>query len=88
MNWSQNAIDALDLFLRDVPKPYLERAKRHAIDEIEEVCREQRIREVGYDQAVVGYIRSTPAHLRMGLRNSLRAKGVLVEKYEQHFMSP
>lgn len=88
MNWSQKAIDALDLFVKDVAPPYKERAKRHAIEEIEEVCRQQRIREVGYDQVVVGYIRSTPAHLRQGLKSSLRAKGVLVEKYDQHFLSP
>lgn len=88
MNWSQKAIDALDLLIRDVPAPYKDRAKQHAIEEIEEVCREQRMREVGYDQAVVGYIRSVPAHQRMGLKNSLRAKGVIVEKYDQHFMAP
>lgn len=88
MNWSQRAIDALDLFLRDVAPQYREQAKRRAIQEIEEYCQQTRIREVGYDQAVVGYIRSTPAHLRQGLRMQMHAKGVPVEKFEQHFMSP
>jgi len=88
MNWSQKAIDALDLFVRDVAPPYKERAKQHAIEEIEEVCRQQRVREVGFDQVVIGYIRSVPAQQRMGLKNTLRAKGVFVEKYDQHFLAP
>lgn len=88
MNWSQKAIDALDLFVRDIPAQYKDRAKNSAIQEIEDYCRDSRIREVGYDQVVIGYIRSVPAHQRMGLRQVLKAKGVPIEKFEGHFMSP
>lgn len=88
MNWSQKAVDALDSFVKDVPPTYQERAKHHAIQEIEEYCRDARIREVGYDQVVVGYIRSTPVHMRQALRTSLRNKGVPIEKFEQHFQGP
>lgn len=88
MNWSQKAIDALELFLRDVPPEYKERARRSAIQEIEDYCHDTRIREVGYDQVVIGYIRSTPAHRRQGLRSTLQTKGVPVEKFDAHFMSP
>lgn len=88
MNWSVAALDALDLFVRDIPAAYRDRAKHHAVEEIENYCRETRIREVGYDQVVVGYIRSTPAHMRQGLRQVLKVKGVPVEKFEQHFLAP
>lgn len=88
MNWSLAALDALDLFVRDIPPQFRERAKSHAVEEIENYCRQTRIREVGYDQVVVGYIRSTPAHQRQALRQVLRAKGVPVEKYDGHFLAP
>lgn len=87
MNWSQKALDALDLFIKDVSPDRKERVKHYAIQEIEEYCRTNRIREVGYDQVVIGYIRSVPSHQRLSLKNTLRVKGVPVEKYEGHFMS-
>ncbi|MGH9893587.1 MAG: DUF2621 family protein [bacterium] len=88
MNWSLRALDLLDLLVKDIPEAYRERQKRHAVEEVENYCRETRIREVGYDQVVVGYIRATPAHQRQGLRQVMKVKGVPVEKYEGHFMAP
>lgn len=88
MKWSPRATELLDLLLRDVPTEYREGARRATTDEVERYCAEARIREVGYDQVVVGHIRSTPVHLRQSLRHALRAKGVIIEKYEGHFQTP
>lgn len=88
MNWSLKALDLLDLLVKDVPAPYRERAKHSVVEETENYCRQARVREVGYDQVVVGYIRHTPAHLRQNLRPFLAAKGIPVEKFEGHLMSP
>ncbi len=88
MKWSARAQETLDLVLRDTPPEYREGARRHTVEEIERYCEQTRIREVGSDQVVIGFIRSTPIHMRTALRNQLRLKGIMVEKYEQHFMSP
>lgn len=88
MNWSVKALDLLDALTKDVPGQFRERAKANVVAETENFCRQSRVREVGYDQVVVGYIRHTPAHLRQGLRTFLAVKGVPLEKFEGHIMSP
>jgi hypothetical protein len=81
-------LEALEQFSRDAPPEHRDAAKHRIIEQTEAYCNQARIREVGFDQLVIGVIRATPSHLRMGLRNSLRARGVIVEKFDQHFMMP
>lgn len=83
--WTEKARETLELLVRDVPPEYRDRARHHAAEEAENYCRATRIREIGYDQVVIGFIRSTPVHQRMNLRYQLQIKGVPVEKFEQHF---
>ena len=88
MKWTPKAQETFELLLRDVAPEYKEPQRRHAMEAIENYCNEARFREVGSDQVVIGYIRATPAHQRQGLKQVMRLKGIIVEKYEGHFMMP
>lgn len=88
MRWTPKAQETLELLLREVAPDHKEAQRRHVTEEVERYCQEARYREVGSDQVVVGYIRATPAQHRQGLKQSMRLKGIIVEKFEGHFMMP
>lgn len=88
MRWSPKAEKALETFLQGEDAERRESMRYRAIEEAERYAESCRMKEVGYDQLVIGYIRATPSARRMGLRSVLQFKGVMVDRYNDHFLGP
>lgn len=87
LRWSDAANQQLDVLVRDVEPAYRETAKRHTREETERYCADARVKIVGPDQVVIGHIKATPIDRRQALKQSLRFKGVIVEKFDMFFQN-
>lgn len=81
MEWTADAENLLATLGRMVPETLRELATSAAHDEAEAVAEEQGASEVGADEVMRGWIRSTPPEQRNGLIAVIEDLGLEPERY-------
>ncbi len=83
MNWADGANDLLTALAKMVPETVRELAMMSARDESEAIASERGGDEVGVDDAMRGWIRTTPPDQRNGLIAVIESLGLEPERYAE-----
>jgi hypothetical protein len=81
MEWTDEAISLLETLVRMVPETLRELAKMSAKDEAESIASASGADEVDVDDAMRGWIRTTPPEQRNGLIAVIESLGLEPERY-------
>jgi len=87
MSWSEAADSVLLALVRMVPETLRELASASARDESEAVAEQRGASEVGVDDVVRGWIRTTPPEQRNGLIAVIESLGLEPETYAEELES-
>jgi hypothetical protein len=83
MEWTDEATALLESLARMVPETIRELAKMSAKDEAESAASASGANEVGIDDAMRGWIRTTPPEQRNGLIAVIESLGLEPERYAE-----
>jgi uncharacterized protein DUF2621 len=81
MEWTDEAVGLLETLVRMVPETLRELAKMSATDEAEAIASASGADEVDVDEAMRGWIRTTPPEQRNGLIAVIESLGLEPERY-------
>ena len=83
MNWTVEAQNLIDALGRMVPEALRQLAMLSAREEAEGIASESGADEVGVDEAMRGWIRTTPPEQRNGLVAVIESLGLEPERYAE-----